>query len=147
MSNCLLIYQYSSQPIHTQIFNKNPPLILSLIDHEFESAVNLWSICSYADPQQKSAIDLITQKIFNSNLRSTCSQPAHTQILNKNLRLILSLIDLQLASAVNLFIYKSSTKSAFDLFTYRSSIGICDQLVHTQILNKNPRVIFSLMTC
>ncbi len=92
MSNYLLIYWYSVQPIHTQIFNKNPRLILShiddefesestcgqlahiqifnknprwilsLIDLQFESAVNLWLTCSYTDSHQKSAIDLVTHR-------------------------------------------------------------------------------------
>ena len=32
LSNYFLIYQYFIQPVYTQIFNKNPQLILSLID-------------------------------------------------------------------------------------------------------------------
>ncbi len=50
LSNCLLIYRYPVQPIYIQILNKNPQLIFSLIDLEFESAVNLWSTCLHSDP-------------------------------------------------------------------------------------------------
>ncbi len=143
MSNCFLIHQYSIQFIYMQIFNKNPRFILSLIDHKFESAVNLWLACSYADLQQKSTIDLVTHR-FSIWI---CGQPAHTQNLNKNPQLILSLIDLQLKSAINLFTCRSSTKSAIDFFTHRSSIRISSQPVHTQILNKNPQVICLLIIC
>ncbi len=47
----------------------------------------------------------------------------HTQILNKNPQVIYLLLAFQ--------------ESVIDLVTYISSIKICGQLVHMQILNKN----------
>lgn len=60
----------------------------------------------YTDFYYESVTDLITHQSFGKIL----SQSVHIQIFNKNPQSILSVINLLLRSAVNLFIYRSSTK-------------------------------------
>ena len=61
----------------------------------------------------------------------------------------LSLINLLFKFVVNLWSTYSHAdleqKSTIDFVIHRSSIKICDQLVHMQILNKNPQIIWLLI--
>ena len=135
LSNSILIYQNPVQPVHTQILNKNPQLIWSLIDLPLQSAVNfshtqifiknLRLIWSLIDLLLRSAVTLSHTQILNKNprliwslmnlsLRSAVNL-VHTLIFNNHPRLILSLVDLPLRSAVNLFKCKS-----FTAFNYAS---------------------------
>ncbi len=101
---------------HTQIFNKNLQLILSIKDLFLRFTVNLDHMQIFNKNQQFiwSLIDLLSRSM---------SDFPHTQIPNINLWVIYSLIAFQ--------------ESVNDLVTYTSPIKICSQLVHIQILNKN----------
>ncbi len=87
LSNCILIYQNPVQPVHTQIFNKNPRFIWSLIDLLLRSAV----ILSHTQILNKNP--RLIWSLIDLSLRSAVNLP-HMQILNKSPRLIWSLVDL-----------------------------------------------------
>ncbi len=130
LSNCILIYQNPVQPIHTQIFNKNPRLIWSLIDLSLRSAVTL------PHTQILNKNQRLIWSLIDLPLRSAVNLP-HTQILNKNPRLIWSLVDLSLRSAVNLphtQIFNKNPQFFFFFFFFFSNFtSICNPLGYDRL--------------
>ncbi len=139
LSNYILIYQNPVQPIYTQIFNKNPRLILSLIDFSLRSAI------IFPHMQILNKYPRLIWSLIDLSLRFAVNLP-HTQILNKSPWLIWSLVDLSLRSAVNLLhtqIFNKNPHLIWSLIDIPSRS--MSDFPHTQIINKNPRVICSLI--